>query len=40
MNVAVLYQTIDGFPIPSQIDMEVVGTGELNVALSQCTVQR
>jgi hypothetical protein len=40
MNVAVQYQTIDGFPIPSQLDMEVVGTGVFNMALSQCTVQR
>jgi hypothetical protein len=40
MNVAVQYQTIDGFPIPSQLDMELVGTGVFNMALSQCTVQR
>jgi len=40
MIVAVQYQTISGFPIPSQLNMEVVGTGVFNVTLSQCTVQR
>lgn len=40
MNVAVQYQTIDGFPIPSQLDMEVVGTGVFNSTFNQCTVQR
>jgi len=40
MHVAVQYQTIDGFPIPSRLDMEVVGTGVFNMALNQCTVRR
>jgi hypothetical protein len=40
MIVGVQYQTVGGFPIPSQLNMEVVGTGVMNLALSQCTVQR
>jgi hypothetical protein len=40
MHVAVEYQTIDSFPIPSRLDMEVVGTGVFNMALNQCTVRR
>jgi hypothetical protein len=40
MHVAVQYQPIDGFPIPSRLDMEVVGTGVFNMALNQCTVRR
>jgi len=40
MIVAVQYQTVDGFPIPSQLNMEVVGTGVMNLSLNQCTVQR
>jgi hypothetical protein len=40
MIVAVQYQTVEGFPIPSQLNMEVVGSGVMNMTLSQCTVQR
>ena len=40
MNVGVEYQTVSGFPIPAQINMEVVGTGVLNMTLNQCSVQR
>ena len=40
MNVAVEYQNIDGFSIPSRLDMEMAGTGAFNMTFSQCTVRR
>jgi len=33
MHVALEYQTIDGFPIPARLNMEVVGTGKFNFLL-------
>lgn len=40
MRVAVQYQTIDGFPIPSHLDMEIVGTAVFNMNFSDCTILR
>lgn len=40
MRVAVQYQTIDGFPIPAHLDMEIVGTANFNMDLSDCTTLR
>jgi hypothetical protein len=38
MNVAIDYQTIKGFPIPSILKMDVVNTGTFNFQLDGCTV--
>lgn len=38
MNVAIDYQDVGGFPIPSSIQMDVIGTGKLNFILDQCKV--
>jgi len=40
MHVAIEYQTIEGFPIPERLNMEVVGTGIFNTTLDGCSVQR
>ncbi len=40
MNVRVTYSTIDSFPIPSRLDMTVIGTGTFNFTLDGCTVTR
>jgi hypothetical protein len=40
MHVGIEYQTIEGFPIPQQLNMEVVGTGIFNMSLDGCTVIR
>lgn len=40
MRVAVQYQTVDGFPIPSHLDMEIVGTANFNMDFSACTILR
>jgi hypothetical protein len=37
MHVAIEYQDIQGFPIPAQLNMSVVGTGIFNFALDGCT---
>jgi hypothetical protein len=40
MHVQVLYATIDGLFIPSNLNMEVVGTGTFNMAMDGCrTIQ-
>jgi hypothetical protein len=39
IHVAIQYQTIDGFPIPSQLDIEAAGTSVLKMAFNQCTVR-
>jgi hypothetical protein len=36
MHVAVIYAAIDGVPIPSKLNIEVVGTGTFNMALDGC----
>lgn len=38
MNVAIDYQDVGGFPIPTSIQMDVIGTGKLNFVLDQCKV--
>lgn len=38
MHVEVEYQTLSGFRIPSEINVEVVGQGKFNFALDGCTV--
>jgi hypothetical protein len=40
MHVTILYQTLDGFPIPAKLFMEVVNTGVFNFTLDGCTVDR
>ena len=40
LHVGIEYQTVEGFPIPRQVNMEVVGTGVVNVSLDSCTVSR
>jgi hypothetical protein len=40
MHVGIEYQTIEGFPIPRQLNIEVVGTGIFNMSLDGCTVSR
>lgn len=40
MHVTILYQTLDGFPIPSRLMMEVVNTGIFNFTMDGCTVDR
>jgi hypothetical protein len=37
-HVGIEYQTVEGFPIPRQLNMQVVGTGTVNVSLDGCTV--
>ncbi|MGB0063107.1 MAG: hypothetical protein WBP85_01565 [Terracidiphilus sp.] len=39
MNVDVGYQWLEGFPIPSRLEMEVLGTAQLKLAFENCTVQ-
>jgi hypothetical protein len=40
MHVQVLYATVDGLPIPSNLNMEVVGTGTFSMAMDGCrTIQ-
>ncbi len=36
MNVGIDYQTINGFPIPDKLSMEVIGTGKFNFTLDDC----
>ena len=38
MNVEIYYLNIDGYPIPSTLNIEVVGTGIFNFALDGCRV--
>ncbi len=40
MNVSVVYQWIDGFPLPGHLHMEVVSVAGLDFAFENCTVQR
>jgi hypothetical protein len=40
MHVTIDYQTVDEFPVPAQLSMDVVGTGTLNFVLDACTVSR
>jgi hypothetical protein len=36
MHVQVSYATVDGLPIPSNLNMEVVGTGVFNLSMDAC----
>ena len=36
MNVDIDYQTINGFPIPDKLNMEVIGTGKFNFTFDGC----
>jgi hypothetical protein len=38
MHVEIEYQTVSGFTIPSEINVEVVGQGKFNFALDGCSV--
>jgi hypothetical protein len=38
MRVDIDYQTVSGYPIPSRISMEVIGTGKSDFTLDSCTV--
>jgi hypothetical protein len=38
MNVDIFYRTVEGFPIPSRLNIEVVGTGAFNFVLEGCRV--
>ncbi len=40
MHVDIEYQTLDGFPIPAKLNMEVANSGTFNFALDGCTVNR
>lgn len=40
MHVDIEYQTLDGFPIPSRLNMQVTNTGQFNFTLDDCTVSR
>ena len=40
LHVTIEYQTIDGFPIPGKLFMEVVNTGTFNFTLDGCTVNK
>jgi hypothetical protein len=40
MQVGVEYQTVDGFPIPARLKMEVVGKGTFRFDFDGCTVSR
>jgi len=38
MHVEIDYQTVSGYPIPSRISMEVIGTGKSDFTLDGCKV--
>jgi hypothetical protein len=38
MDVEIYYQTVGGFPIPSRLNVDVVGTGTFNLKLDGCRV--
>ncbi len=40
MRVGIEYQTITGFPIPRQLNIEMVGSGVFNMSLDGCTAVR
>jgi hypothetical protein len=40
MHVQVVYATVDGLPIPSNLNMEVVGTGTFSMAMDGCHTVR
>ncbi len=40
MHASIAYQSLEGFPIPQRINMEVVGAGVFNFALDGCQIRR
>jgi hypothetical protein len=40
MNVDIDYQTINGFPIPDKLSMDVIGTGKFNFTLDGCATTK
>jgi hypothetical protein len=40
MNVNIDYQTVNGFPIPDKLNMEVIGTGKFNFTLDGCATTK
>lgn len=40
MHVDIEYQTLDGFPIPSRLNMDVANSGTFNFVFDGCTVSR
>ncbi|MGB6720636.1 MAG: hypothetical protein WBE72_07580, partial [Terracidiphilus sp.] len=40
MHVDIEYQTLDGFPIPARLNMEVTNEGKFSFVLDGCTVSR
>jgi len=40
MRVGIEYKTIEGFPIPSELNMQVVGTGVFNFNFDGCAVSK
>jgi hypothetical protein len=40
MNANIQYQTVDGFPVPSKLSIEVVGTGVLGFTFDGCSAIR
>jgi hypothetical protein len=40
MRVGIEYKTIEGFPIPSQLNMQVIGTGVFNFSFDGCAVSK
>ena len=40
MHVAIDYQTVDGFPLPARLNMNVINSGEFDFSFDGCTVTR
>ncbi len=40
MRVAIEYQTVEDMPVPSRLNMEVIGTGIFNFTFDGCTVDK
>jgi hypothetical protein len=40
MRVGIEYKTVEGLPIPAQLNMQVIGTGVFNFALDACAVSK
>ena len=40
MQVSIVYQTLDGFPIPARLNMAVVNSGTLNFVMDGCSAIR
>ena len=40
MHVEVAYATVDGLPIPSNLNMDVAGTGVFNLSMDGCRTLR